>query len=327
MAARAMTGLLFLALLTPVFGGGCFACASTVVPATLTLDTGSEEVRTLPILTSRAVSIAGVAVPDSHGLTEVRVGLQSPNITEVEADNLHVALLVAGRSVPIRLLKVEGGGFRQTGGDFWTGGKLQNGTVLRFWWTVDRDRSRVPSTWVLDEGASYSFTIDFTWRFDDCAVRASGHMTKAVTGHVRASVNAQNFENVGTPTFEKTAAGAGFRARYSVSSGLETELDSVTAKAVFLGTATAATVALVLFTKVGHTVDGTAGDVVGPDSDLRVFSSATTKGIVYASTGTVAPATMDVREGLVVLLVDLDYHTTDGTPGSRKDTFAYGLAV
>jgi hypothetical protein len=322
---RRHLALALLLALAPLALAGCASCASEPVPAEVALALQAEEARTLPILASGATHLAGLSLPDSHGWLDLQMNV-SHDIPGIEVDDLRLTAKVAEQEVPVALLKVDGGrGWsQQQGGRTWAG-QADDGAVLRLWWAVDREQVESVQQLRLAEGAVYEATVDFAWRHTGCGPTAHGHVTQAFSDFVEASVNARTFSTVGEPSFEATAAGAGFKADYRIRSGLEVTVDRATALAVILKAGPASLLGVATFPHVGTLVNGIAGTHVKPGDALRAQSTAAGVGQVYAPSGVMTPAGMSVRGGLVVLLVELGYTPGDPTLGAQSDRFAYGI--
>ena len=365
---HALRGLALSAFLlaSAVLAGCTSACAPQEVPTQVRLSLADEEVRTLPILTSGATRVAGEELPDAHGALTFVLNVthegstnESLNFNDVDMQALTLAVQVGGASVPVKLLKVDGGSsWSQRGANEWDG-RAVSGSRITLWWTVDRDRVQSPADLMLREGAGYTATVDFDWRHESCYARASGHLTQAFQDFVQASVNAKTFAAAGEPVVETAGANAvGLKADFRTTSGLEVDVKGVTARAVFLGPSASvgagangtAGGGLVATPGAGSVAGGAGADVgvdasvsppgvglvlfpslgkslerVTPRDTLRVQSVETGAGDAYATSGILLPAGFNAKEGLYVVLVEISYQPKDATLGMAKDTFAFGV--
>lgn len=370
--ARPMTPLpraplLAAALLLATAISGCTdTCAPVEVPTVVSLGLTSEEVRTLPILVSGATRIAGEDVPDAHGRLEIVVDVAHPgnsnetlNFTDVTISNLRLGIEVDGAPVPVEVLKVEGAGaWTRVGPNSWSGGAVSS-TRIVLWWTVDADRLAAPLALALREGAPYRASVDFDWTHRDCYAKASGRAQTSFEDFVQASANARTFAPQGEPRIEVTATGAGLRADYRVTSGLNVTMRGVEMRAVRLGPPAADVsanasgglggglggsptgvagdagadlqgevavglgpgVALVVFPTTSWLAEGAPSPTVGAAQTLRV-QSATTEGD-YAASGLMLPAAFADGPGVFIVHVRITYAPDDPTLGVTTDTFAH----
>ncbi len=303
---------------------GCL-CAPQTVPAVVSLSDVSEEVRTLPIVVSGATHIAGIELPDSHGVFSFDIDV-SHNLTDIEVWNMTVRVDVGNVRIPVEIVHIEGGRYLYHDGDGTWAGNVLAGDRLDLYWVVDRDLIGTVAELVLSEGDSYALTLDFSWEHDGCDHKAKGVFRETHDDFVQASVNTRSLATDGEPFFEHGATGAGFRADYRITSGLDLTIDRATVIGVYFATDTTAELGVVTFPNVGWTVDGAEADVVTPNDVLRIQSTALAAASgTYGASGTLLPATLAAGPGLVVLLVNIAYTPTDPTLGAERDSFAYGI--
>lgn len=316
--------VLALVVVTATIVPGCTSCDPETVQASVELTLSDEEVRTLPILASGGTRVAGQEIADSHGRLEVDVNVTHRNISRVEVDDLTLEVSVNGTVVPVEVTNVGGGsGWEQADDESWSG-QAPDGSTLTVHWVVDRDDAD-PEDLVLPEGTPYQATVDFTWSYEGCSIRAHGTVHQSFDDHVQASVDAQTFRTVDRHA-EWDATGAGFNATYETTSGLVVTVEDVTALAVFHASDATPGIGLVTFEEVGWNVSGDPGNTVTPEDRLNVHSSdPTDPGGGYAASGTVAPPTLMGQPGLMVLSVTIQYRPDDPTASAETDSFVYGL--
>ncbi len=359
--------LIALLLAASTFLAGCtdFACTPTQVPTTVTLDLVREEARTLPILTSGETRLAGQPLPDSHGRLEFEVNIDHPgltneslNFTDIQIHAFRLTVQVANLTVPVEVLRVEGGqGWTRIGKNQWDGNAV-DGSRLAAWWTVDRDASPSPAAVLLQEGAPYVATVAFDWIHESCVAKASGHLETPFSDFIEASANARTFASVTAPRLHAASGTAAIAAEYRIVSGLDVEVTEVAARAVFLGLSEARVgvnastettvdaplegtadtrigvgarlplpvVGLATFPIMSWNASGEARDVVTPSDNFNVHS-AVAGSRDHAPSGTVISSAASPQPGVYVVTVDITYQPTDATLGVQTDSFVYAIVV
>jgi hypothetical protein len=320
-----------ISVLAALITSGCAnPCAPEEVPTVVGIGLAVEDVRTLPILVSGATRNGDKELPDAHGRLDVRVAVDHPGLTnaslafkDIEILGLKLAVDVDGRTGPVEVLLIEGGsGWTQRGANEWNGDAIAS-SVLTVWWRVDPDRAPLLDALLLPEGLPYTATVSFDWRHESCTARASGHVETAFDDFVQASTNAVTFSPVGEPHVETPLTGAGFRASFTVRSGLEARIESVTARAVMYAGTQPPTLAIVTFPLVGWLVNDADTDTVTPRDALEV-RSIDARGD-YATSGIALPGVPRGSPSATVLIIEIKYSPTDGTAGSTQDEFAFLL--
>lgn len=311
---------------------GCTDCSPPDPSATADVSFLQEEVRTLPIIASGAKGVwpftppPGLELPDSHGYIETRLETTA-GLPWVDVDGLSVELEVAGQEIPIRLTRVEGGRSddKEEPKGKWSD-RVYDRAALKIWWAVDRSQVSSVSRMVLSEGASYSLTIDFSWRHTSCGGTVAGNVTRIFTDFIQASVNAKTFEGKGMPDIETTDDGAGFKAQYGVGSGLEADVKGGSALIVYFSGSNKGEAALITFPSVGTKVNGLPASKVTPADTLEIYSAA--DAVIKASygvTGTVIPPGYKPGAGLYVTTITISYTPSQATLGATNDVFGYGV--
>lgn len=298
-------------------------CDAETVEFRLGLTREDELARTLPMLVSGGTRLAGLPlpIPDSHGHLDLLVDVPHPNITRVHVSKLRVDALVDGEPLPIRLVRIdsESSWLHQKENRTWSG-DLEDGETVRLWWTVDRERVADIADVVLPEGRPYELRLRFDWNADSCSFQAEGTVDSPYEAVVRSSVNAKTFQSAGTPAVELSAGTVGFRANYTIRSGVSVHLQSSGAVAVVF---TKDAVAAAVIPNVGWTVNGLPGNAVKAGDMLSTFSASETSSTAYARSGTLVPAPSTGSEHLAILVQDLLYRATDGTLSNVVDAFAF----
>lgn len=365
MTPRGNAPLFALLLAVTAALAGCTGgyCSPESVPTQVSIARVAEEVRTLPLLVSGATTIAGQEIPDAHGRLEFTLDVAHEGLTnaslafdDVQIRSLRLTVEIAGESVPVEVLQVEGGsgGWAREARNSWHGAGV-SGSKIVLWWTVDRDQTATPLDVVLPEGAAYTATVDFDWEHEDCVARAAGHVSQPFSDFVQASVNARTFAPLAPPTLELDGAEVGLRAAYRITSGLDVDVRSVAARAVFLGLSPASAAAdatgssstraadagldagvavgadvtvpvpavgLALFPRMAWNVSGEARDVVTPADTLAVHSAAASSA-AYARAGTMLG--LPGGEGVWIVHVEIAHEPRDATTGLTTDRFAFAV--
>lgn len=162
-------------------GGGCDFDPSTI-KVTLVPDT--EDVRSLPVLTSRKTSLLNNDVPDSHGHLRVKVNVE--NISSVELTNLRFEQSVDGIPRSIELVAS-----RKNDQDVGTRGTLKSGEQLAFFW-----RMKDLKEYLLPAGRPHNATITADWRYTGCGGYREDTAQLAFPGAVKAAASATNLRLV-----------------------------------------------------------------------------------------------------------------------------------
>lgn len=283
-----------LALLATLTLSGCgVSCEPTPINMNVPLALTAETVRTLPIIASGKTSLAGVDVPDSHGVLEWDTSFTDGRIGYVDVSNIQVDISIQGTSVPVEIVRVEGLEY----------GRLYEGGHLRLWWRVDPHRTTLTQR-VLNEGDAYQARVSFYWSLDGCEF--SGHGTAALQnqGFVQPSAITTTF-NPGSAAVSTAGANASYEAHATIKNGISTNIQKVTAIAVALGDLPGA----IVWTQSTITVNGMPVSAAAPGDDVK-FS------------GSPLPATGSAP-WLLVLYVG---HQSTANPGSQQDTLAWLLS-
>jgi hypothetical protein len=303
-------------IVLPAVAAGCLAeCFVKHDPTELVIDAAAEEVRTLPVIDSGHTSIAGIQIPDSHGLFRYNLTL-SKTVPRADVTRLTLAVQVAGHDVPLKITRIDSGvSTWQSVGGGWQGA-IRNGSALAIWWTVDRSLATSPTELMLTEGASYQQRLQFHWEAPPCTTDAAGDVDSSSTGFVRASLVTTTFAKSANPTIRHGAA-MGFSATYHVTNGITAVLDRTRATIVYLPAGPGAP-GVAYFSDLAATVDGQAATQVAPGKTLTLASKAD---LPLLPAGTLA------SHGLYILLVEVTEHPSDATAGNRVDLLGHGLAA
>lgn len=270
---------------------GCGAsCETTPVFMEVQLTLTAEQVRSLPMLASGKTGLAGVDVPDSHGVLDWDVSFTDSRIDMVDVGDLQLEIAISGTSIPVKILKVEGVDY----------GRLYDGDHIRIWWTVDPNHA-TPLERSLHEGDSYQAKIKFPWYLSGCVYSGNGVAEEVTPGFIQPSVITTTFNPV-SGVVSKSGANASYEAHASIKNGISTTIQGVTAIAVGLGDLPGT----VLWTSSSVTVNGLPGAVAAPGNDVGF-------------TGGAMP-TSGAAPWLLVLLVE---HQSTSGPGTQHDTLAW----
>ncbi|MGB1586892.1 MAG: hypothetical protein ACPHID_07605 [Thermoplasmatota archaeon] len=289
-----MRWLWLLLIPLPVALSGC-TCMGEAIDMDVTLSLDREEVRSLPILASGAMSVTGLDIPDSHGKFTWDVDFDDHRVSQVDVHGLWLEIEVAGRTVPVDITHVEGLAGGGSGQDLH--GRLTDGKPLQLWWAVDRNQIDIPA------GTSYEATLRFSWSIAGCTYQASGDTTARHADQIQDSLVTTTFAAVDSAV-SKTGATVSFSADLRVKSGVHTELDEARAVAIWHGPVPAATV----WTSTTMQVNNLPLRDAGPGDEVRI-------------TGPARATTAD-SGGTWLLVVWVD-HDVEGASGVEKDLLAF----
>jgi hypothetical protein len=278
----------FLATLT--LSGCGVSCEPTSIAMDVKLALTSEQTRTLPILASGKTSVAGVEIPDSHGVLDWDVSFTDDRVNVVDVQDLRLEISIMGNSVPVQIVKVEG----------MDSSRLYDRDHVRIWWTVDPHRA-TPVERALHEGDSYQAKIRFHWSLDGCQYSGDGIAEAVNPGFVQPSVITTTF-NPTSGAVSTSGANASYEAHASIKNGISTTIQKVTAVALGLGDVPGT----VLWTQSTVTVNGLPVSSAAPGDDVGFSGSP-------LPTSGAAP-------WLLVLYVE---HQSTSGPGTQRDTLAW----
>jgi hypothetical protein len=293
---------------------GCFSEEADSITVTLSQD--GEEVRTLPVLASGAVSLLDVDVPDSHG--SIDFGVHITGATEVELTSLGFAIEVDGAPLDVRITRQHVGDTNVATGPIPS--TLHDGDVL----TIDF-RARQLDDIMLPEGVGYTAALDLGWREVTLeTIRQADTASLEVVDTVAATVDAGSFALLSDPAaevFAPAATGAEFSAAAEITSGLTVDIQAVRARTVYFGTDdTVPGIGLAIHDAVAHQVGGSNAVTVAPGATLDLYSSSDPDGSPAPSgVAGVSASVGDASGGKAVLTIEIDYEPTDGTPGVQTD--------
>lgn len=160
---------------------GCFSVGNCDPEPDITvkLEAASEDVRSLPVLSSGKLSLLGLNVPDAHG--DVKVNLRMTNASSVDVTDLRFEEVVDGSPRTLELLAQQ-----HNGAAVDKGGSVVDQGQLRFAW-----RSKNLSELRLPAAKTHTGRVTLNWKYDGCRTQ-TGTTTVDIPGYVKAVVSAGN---------------------------------------------------------------------------------------------------------------------------------------
>jgi hypothetical protein len=185
-----------------VGGGDC-----TPDPTVLAqLEIAAEDVRSLPVLSSKETNLLGIDVPDSHG--EARFNVRLTNADRVTITGLTFEQSVDGADRSINIVSQ-----RLNTSDVEVGDRVANGDKLSFFW-----RMRELAELKLPDAKPHASTVTMDWRFEGCGIQ-TGTAKKTLPGTVKAAVSATNLRLVSAEAGKPDTLG-GARVKMAVASSV-----------------------------------------------------------------------------------------------------------
>lgn len=264
----------------------------------VTLEKESEDVRSLPILSSGKTRLLSINVPDAHGDERVRVKMV--NASSVSVEGLQFTQTIDGVTKSIDLVSQQ-----HNDQDVAPGGTVLQDGVLKFQW-----RMKNLSEYALPAGKAHSGKVTLNWKYQGCRTQ-TGVASLDLSGLIKAAVSATHFALADAPEPEasKPDTLAGAKARLAVKSAVgDTLVDIGQAKMTVTyfgdGLVPALGVGLLGADHLALQSGGTARTSVGPTEVLEVYTSKnpSANGASYETAGQAATTgTLSSGKALITL--------------------------
>jgi hypothetical protein len=150
---------------------------------TVALEAPTEDVRSLPVLSSGKVTLLGIDVPDAHG--DVRAKLKMTNAYSVDVTGLNFEEQVDGRPWSLELLAQQHNGSAVN-----EGRSVSDKGELRFAW-----RSKNLTDFRLPAAKTHTGRITLNWKYEGCRTQ-TGMATLDIPGYVKSVVSTGNLSLV-----------------------------------------------------------------------------------------------------------------------------------
>jgi len=291
--------------------GGCisFGHCDPEPDITVTLESPTEDVRSLPVLASGKMSLLGLNVPDAHG--DVRARLRMTNASSVDVTGVLFEEQVDGTPRGIEVLAQEHNGTKM---DARSAVVVDQGQ-LRFAW-----RSKNLTELRLPEAKSHTGRITLNWRYDGCRTQ-SGVATLDIPGYVKSVVSAGNLKLVSAEAVRPDAV-KGAQVKMAVQSSVgDTVVDLKDAKFTVTyfgdGVVPGTGLGLVTANQVALRSGGTARTQLAVGETLEVFTSRepAASSPVYEAAGLSASlGSVSSGKALITLNLTSAKQSTPGVP-------------
>lgn len=263
--------------------GGCFSSydCEPEPDISVQLEKVSEDVRSLPVLSSGKTHLLGIDVPDHHG--DARVRLKMTNATSVELRSIAFEQSVDGTVKDIRLVSQQLNDKDVKDGD----PGLQDRT-LEFQWRI-----RALADYVLTAATAHKSRVTVNWRYFGCRAQ-EGVATLEVEGTVKAAFAAENLQLVSAEAFAPSAVN-GAKAKVTVKSAVGDgliNLSNAKLQVTYFGEGLTPSIGFALLgaDHLALQSGGTARASISATEHLEVYSSRNpgSNGAAYDFNGTAA---------------------------------------